>query len=58
MRTLNGAYKAGCTLALIPEENMEDLERIRRELLSPEYDNFRVIPVKNIQEVLHHSLLR
>ena len=55
---LNGAYKAGCTLALIPEENMEDLERIRRELLSPEYDNFRVIPVKNIQEVLHHSLLR
>lgn len=55
---LNGAKKAGCKLALIPNDNMEDLERIRREGNSPECDDFKVIAVKNIIEVLKYSLVK
>ena len=54
---LHGGKKAGCTLALIPQDNMEDLERMRREGLSPEDDKFKVIPVNNIREVLTHALV-
>ncbi len=55
---LHGGKKAGCTLALIPNDNMEDLERMRREGLSPEDDTFKVIPVHNINEVLSHALVK
>jgi predicted ATP-dependent protease len=54
---LNGGKKAGCTLALIPEDNMEDLEIIRREGNSPEDDTFKVIAVKNIKDVLSNAIL-
>jgi ATP-dependent Lon protease len=54
---LNGGKKAGCTLALIPEDNMEDLEIIRREGNSPEDDTFKVIAVKNIKDVLNNAIL-
>ena len=55
---LNGGKKAGCTLALIPEDNMDDLERMRREGLSPEDDNFKVISVQNIHQVLENALVK
>ena len=42
---LNGAKRAGVTKALIPQENMEDLERLRRENISPEDENFVVKPI-------------
>lgn len=54
---LYGGKKAGCTFALIPEDNMDDLERIRREGLSPEDDNFKVYPVINIQQILEKALV-
>jgi ATP-dependent Lon protease len=54
---LNGGKKAGCTLALIPEENMEDLERLRREGLSPEDDNFKVMSINHIKQVIEYALL-
>jgi ATP-dependent Lon protease len=54
---LHGGKKAGCTLALIPKDNMDDLERMRREGQSPEDDNFKVIPVNNIREVLVNGLV-
>jgi ATP-dependent Lon protease len=54
---LHGGKKAGCTLALVPQDNMEDVERMRREGISPEDDNFKVIPVNNIREVLAHALV-
>ena len=54
---LNGAKKAGATLVLIPKENEEDLEKMRRENLSPEGDDFKVICVENIQEVFKHTLM-
>ena len=36
---------------------MDDLERIRREGLSPEDDNFKVYPVINIQQILEKALV-
>jgi ATP-dependent Lon protease len=54
---LHGGKKAGCTLALIPKENEEDLERMRREKLSPEDDDFKVIPVNDIHKVLELALV-
>jgi ATP-dependent Lon protease len=54
---LPGGKKAGCTLALIPTDNMEDLERMRREGLSPEDDNFKVLPVTHIKEILLHAIV-
>jgi ATP-dependent Lon protease len=54
---LNGGKKAGCLIALIPEDNMEDLEIIRREGNSPEDDTFKVIAVKNIKDVLKYAIL-
>tara|TARA_B110000977_G_C11085674_1_gene494596 strand:+ start:129 stop:3362 length:3234 start_codon:yes stop_codon:yes gene_type:complete len=53
---LNGAKKAGATLVLIPKENLEDLEKMRREHISPEDDDFKVIGVETIQEVFTHAL--
>jgi ATP-dependent Lon protease len=54
---LNGGKKSGCELALIPEENMEDLDIIRREGNSPEDNKFKVIPVKNIQEIIKYAIV-
>lgn len=54
---LHGGKKAGCTLALIPEDNMEDLEKMRREGISPEDDNFKVISVSHINEIIKHALV-
>ncbi len=55
---LNGAKKAGCNLALIPFDNSDDLEIIRRNNESPEDDNFKVILIKNIQQVLDIALVK
>ena len=54
---LNGGKKAGCILALIPEENLEDLERLRREYISPEDDSFKVICVEHIKQVLEYAII-
>jgi ATP-dependent Lon protease len=54
---LHGGKKAGCVLALIPDDNMEDLEKMRREGISPEDDNFKVIPVTHIDEILKHAIV-
>ena len=54
---LHGGKKSGCTFALIPEDNMDDLERMRREGLSPEDDDFKVYPVSNIKQILEKALV-
>ena len=54
---LHGGKKAGCTLALIPEENLDDLEKMRRENLSPEDDKFKVILVTNIHDVIKYAII-
>ena len=53
---LNGAKKAGITLALIPKENEQQLERIRKEGKSPESDNFKVIMVDHVKEALKYVI--
>jgi len=54
---LNGAKKAGIELALFPEENLEDIEIIRKEGNSPEDDTFKVIAINNINDVLKLCLI-
>jgi ATP-dependent Lon protease len=55
---LYGGKKAGCNIALIPVDNIDDLENIRREGLSPEDETFQVIPVSHIKEVLELALIK
>jgi ATP-dependent Lon protease len=54
---LQGGKKAGCKIALIPNDNLDDLEKMRREGTSPEDDNFKVILISHINEILKYSLL-
>lgn len=54
---LNGAKRAGIELALFPEENLEDIEIIRKEGNSPEDDTFKIMAVNNINDVLKLCLL-
>jgi len=53
---LNGAKKAGITLALIPKENEDQLQRLRNEEKSPEDENFQVIMVDNIKDALTYLI--
>ena len=47
------AYRAGIRTLVIPEENRKDLEKI------PDYvlDKFRIVPVKEIQQVLKTAII-
>jgi ATP-dependent Lon protease len=55
---LVGGKKAGCCTALVPKDNLEDIERMRRENLSPEDDTFNIIFVDNIQDIIKHSIVK
>ena len=55
---LNGAKKAGVKKVLISEENVQDLELIRKQDLSPESEDFVVVSVKTIYDILKHSLIK
>jgi ATP-dependent Lon protease len=55
---LNGAKKAGAKIALIPKENLEDLQNLRNNNLSPESDDFKVIVVETIEEVFDYCLVK
>jgi ATP-dependent Lon protease len=54
---LNGAKKAGVEIALLPKENEDDLLKLRKEKLSPEDDNFKVILIDHIDQVLENGLI-
>ena len=54
---LSGAKKAGVTLALVPEENKEDLEKIRKDNLSPEDDKFEVKLINKISQIINLALV-
>jgi predicted ATP-dependent protease len=36
---------------------MEDLEKMRRDGTSPEDDNFKVIPVSHIDEIIKYAIV-
>ena len=48
------AYRAGIDTLVIPEENRKDLEKIPSYVL----DKFRIVPVREIREVLDTALKR
>jgi ATP-dependent Lon protease len=54
---LHGGKKAGCTIALIPQENWQDLEILRKKGSSPEDDNFKVYPIETIKQVLDYAII-
>ena len=54
---LFGAKKAGVKTALIPKENLEDLEIIRQEGSSPEDDTFKVETIETIHDVFKYCLI-
>ena len=49
---LGGAKKAGVKTALIPKSNLKDISKISKRNPDLIGDNFEVIPVENIKEVL------
>lgn len=54
---LNGGKKAGCTIALIPQENLQDLQILRKKGTSPEDKKFKVLSVNNIKQVIKYALI-
>ena len=54
---LEGAKKAGCTLALIPKENNYDLTKIIDRNPSLLDDKFKVIFVENFGDIIKNALL-
>jgi ATP-dependent Lon protease len=49
---LTGAKKAGVKTVLIPRENLRDLEILREDGSSPEDENFKVITVDTIYDII------
>ena len=54
---LHGGKKAGCTMALIPQENWEDFEILIREGNSPEDNTFSVKPISHIKELIKYAIM-
>ena len=53
---LYGAKKAGVKLAMCPVENKEDILRIQKEYSDLIDDDFKVVMINNIWDVLDHAL--
>jgi ATP-dependent Lon protease len=53
---LLGAKTAGVKLALIPKENEDDFEKLKRQKLNPEDENFTVKYIENISDVLNFCI--
>ena len=51
---IDGAKEAGVSLVLCPEENKEDLEKIRKRDYPPEDDAFKVITIKTLSDALKY----
>ena len=54
---LSGAKAAGIKLALIPKENLKDLEILRNENISPEDENFKVELIETFDDVLKFCII-
>lgn len=54
---LFGGKKAGCSLGLIPQENWEDFEILKREGNSPEDNTFQVKPISHIKELIKYAII-
>ena len=54
---LSGAKAAGIKLALIPKENLDDLEILRSDNLSPEDENFKIELIETFEDLLKYCLV-
>jgi predicted ATP-dependent protease len=54
---LSGAKAAGIKLALIPKENLDDLNILRNENISPEDENFKVELIDTFEDLLKYCLV-
>ena len=54
---LNGAKRAGIKLALVSSENADDIETIKKDYDGLIDDNFQIILVDNIKDILKHALI-
>jgi ATP-dependent Lon protease len=53
---LTGAKAAGVSLVLIPFENLEDLQILRNDMMSPEDDTFKVELINTFEDVIKHCI--
>jgi predicted ATP-dependent protease len=53
---LSGAKAAGIKLALIPKENLDDLNILRSDNISPEDDNFKVELIDSFEDVIKYCI--
>jgi ATP-dependent Lon protease len=54
---LYGAKAAGIKLALIPRENLEDLDILRNDNISPEDETFKVELIDTFEDVIKHCIV-
>jgi len=54
---LSGAKRAGVEIVLIPHDNLEDLEKIKKRNLNLFNEHFKIIPIKTFNEVIKLSLI-
>ncbi len=54
---LSGAKSAGIKLALIPKENLDDLNILRNEEISPEDESFKVELVETFEDILKYCII-
>jgi ATP-dependent Lon protease len=54
---LSGAKAAGIKLALIPRENLDDLNILRNDNISPEDNNFKVELIDCFNDIIKHCIV-
>jgi endopeptidase La len=54
---LIGAKRAGVKIVFVPEDNKEDVEQIQKDNKELIDDNFKIIIVNNLREILKHILI-
>jgi predicted ATP-dependent protease len=53
---LSGAKLAGIKLALIPKENLDDLNILRHDNISPEDDSFKVELIEQFDDLIKYCI--
>jgi ATP-dependent Lon protease len=54
---LSGAKSAGIKLALIPKENLDDLNILRNDNISPEDEHFKVELIETFEDILKYCIM-
>ena len=53
---MDGAKKAGVKLVLCPSQNKHDVDKIYKDKFTPIDDNFKIVMVDNIWDILKIAL--